>query len=79
MVSRRGVREIASRHGATTAQIALAWTLREKAVIAIPKAGTVAHVEANRAALELRLSPQDLVELDRVFPPPDGPMPLEMI
>ncbi|HEY0844863.1 MAG TPA: aldo/keto reductase [Noviherbaspirillum sp.] len=79
LVGHRALRDLAARHGATTAQLALAWTLRDKGVVAIPKAGTVAHVEENRAALDLRLSPQDLAELDRAFPAPDGPVPLEMI
>jgi diketogulonate reductase-like aldo/keto reductase len=38
-------------------------------VIAIPKAGTPAHVRENWAALNTQLSGQDLVELERVFPP----------
>ena len=32
-------RGIAERHGATPAQVALAWVLRQPGVIAIPKAG----------------------------------------
>lgn len=79
LVGHRALRDIAARHDATTAQVALAWTLREKGVVAIPKAGSAAHVEENRAALDLRLSQQDLAELDRAFPPPEGPVPLEMI
>jgi diketogulonate reductase-like aldo/keto reductase len=70
---------IAARHGATPAQIALAWVLRQDGVIAIPKAGTPAHVRENRAALDIHLTGEDLAELDRAFPPPDGPTPLEMI
>lgn len=79
LVGHRALRDIAARHDATTAQVALAWTLREKGVVAIRKAGSAAHVEENRAALDLRLSQQDLAELDRAFPPPEGPVPLEMI
>jgi diketogulonate reductase-like aldo/keto reductase len=59
--------------------VALAWVLREPGVMAIPKAGTVAHVRENRAALDLRLTAEDLASLDRAFPPPDGPQPLEML
>jgi len=71
--------EIAERHGATAAQIALAWVLREEKVCAIPEAGTPDHVIENRRALDLRLTSDDLVELDRAFPPPTGPQPLEVI
>src|SRR5262245_40392578 len=71
------LRSIAARHDATTAQVALAWVLRNSGVMAIPKAGTAEHVRENRAALELQLTPDDLIELDGVFPPPNGPVPLE--
>jgi diketogulonate reductase-like aldo/keto reductase len=70
---------VAERHGATPAQIALAWVLRRDGVIAIPKAGTPAHVEENRAALDLRLTGEDLAELDGAFPPPEEEQPLEML
>ncbi|SER02486.1 Aldo/keto reductase [Lentzea xinjiangensis] len=70
---------VAERHGATPAQVALAWVLRLPQVNAIPKAGTVEHVRENALALELRLSPEDLADLDRAFPPPAGPRPLEML
>jgi diketogulonate reductase-like aldo/keto reductase len=70
---------IAERCKATPAQIALAWTIRQDGVVAIPKAGTVAHVQDNARAVELVLTPQDLADIDRAFPPPARPRPLEMI
>jgi diketogulonate reductase-like aldo/keto reductase len=73
------LQEVAARHDATTAQVALAWVLRHADVIAIPKAGDPLHVQENRAALDVRLSERDLADLDRAFPPPAGPRPLEMI
>ena len=45
------LQEVAARHGATPAQVALAWLLRQEGLIAIPKAGTPAHVRENRAAV----------------------------
>jgi len=71
--------QVARRFGATPAQVALAWVLRQEGLVAIPKAGTVAHVRENRKALQLRLDAQALAELDKAFPPPRGPGPLEMI
>ncbi len=65
--------------GATPAQVALAWTLRRDGVIAIPKAGTVAHVRENRAAADLILSDADLAALEAAFPRPRGRRPLEML
>jgi len=73
------IQDIADRHYATPAQVALAWVLRQEGVIAIPKASSVEHVRANHAALQLELTAEDLEELDAAFPPPDGPEPLEMI
>jgi diketogulonate reductase-like aldo/keto reductase len=71
--------QVAARHGASVMQVALAWVLRDPAVIAIPKAGTTAHVEDNRKALDLVLSEQDLAELDAQFPKPARKTALEML
>jgi diketogulonate reductase-like aldo/keto reductase len=70
---------IAARHRATPAQIALAWAMRADGVIAIPKAVRPQHVRENIAALDIKLTPQDLAELDKAFPPPQRKRPLEMI
>ena len=70
---------IAAAHSATPAQIALAWVLRKDGLIAVPKASTREHVEQNRTALDLHLTPDELAALDRAFPPPGRKMPLEMI
>jgi diketogulonate reductase-like aldo/keto reductase len=70
---------VAERHGATPAQIALAWTLRGEGVIAIPKASQEKHVRDNRAAADIRLTAQDIAELDALFPPPRRKQPLAMV
>src|SRR5207302_1232013 len=72
LLDQRALAAIAKAHNATPAQIALAWVMRESGVIAIPKAGTIAHVEENRAALDLRLPKDDHDALDRALPPHDG-------
>ena len=69
---------VAARHGATSAQVALAFVLRQ-GVFAIPKAGSSAHVRENRAAADLQLSEEDLATLDRAFPRPLHPVPLETL
>src|SRR5438270_5877416 len=79
LLGHRELQGVAARHGATPAQVALAWVLRQDGVNAIPRAGTPAHVRENRAALDLRLTEQDFAALDRAFPPPTGPRPLEML
>lgn len=56
-----------------------AWTMRRDGVIAIPKAGTVAHVRENRAAADLVLSQDVLARLDEAFPRPRTRGALEML
>ncbi|WP_406690175.1 aldo/keto reductase [Saccharopolyspora sp. ID03-671] len=73
------LRRVAERHGATPAQIAIAWVLAGEGLCAIPKAATRDHVEQNRAALDVRLSADDLAELDARFPAPNRPTPLEIL
>ncbi|MCA0034262.1 aldo/keto reductase [Mesorhizobium sp. B263B2A] len=70
---------VAARHGATAAQIALAWVMQQDGVIAIPKASSQEHVRQNFAALEIKLTREDLADLDRAFPPPTRKRGLEMI
>lgn len=70
---------VAARHGVTPAQIALAWVIRHDGVTAIPRARTEAHVRDNAAALAITLTPEDLADIDRAFPPPAKKRPLEMI
>jgi diketogulonate reductase-like aldo/keto reductase len=70
---------IARDHAATPAQIALAFVLRQKDMMVIPKSSNAAHVRENRAALDIALTEADLVELDRAFPPPRSLKPLELL
>jgi diketogulonate reductase-like aldo/keto reductase len=70
------LRAVAMRHVVTPAQVALAWVLRKDGVCAIPRASKPAHVRENRVALDIRLSAEDLAELDRAFPPPTRKEPL---
>ena len=79
LLSHKALKAIAARHGATPAQVALAFILHRPGVIAIPKAADAAHVRANAAARHLRLSEADFAELDTAFPPPRRKRPLEVI
>ena len=79
LLGHRGLEGVAARHGSSPAQVALAWVLRHDWVSAIVKARSPSHVRENRAALDLRLTREDLAELERAFPPPAQPQPLEML
>jgi diketogulonate reductase-like aldo/keto reductase len=73
------LRTVAARRGVTPAQVALAWVLRSDEVIAIPKAGSAAHVRENRVAADLHLTEDDLTLLDRVFAPPRAKQQLAIL
>jgi len=79
LLTHAGLRAIAKRHGVSAAQVALAWLLRQDNVVTIPKATSLAHVDDNLAALGLTLTADDLAALDRHFPPPTKPVPLDML
>lgn len=79
LLKKAALKKIASRHGVSPSQVALAWVLRHDDVIAIPKAAKPAHVQDNHRALDLKLSKQDFLELDEAFPPPTKSVPLETI
>ena len=76
LVPRPGLSAVARRHGVGEATIALAWTLRQPSVVAIPKASNPDHVAANYRAASVTLSDQDRADLDGDFPPPDRATPL---
>jgi diketogulonate reductase-like aldo/keto reductase len=69
----------AERHGMTPAQAALAWLLAKPDAIVIPKSSQHERMEENLGALDLQLTPDQLAELDHLFPPPDRSRPLEML
>ena len=64
------LKPIAARHGVSPAQVALAWLLGQDGIIVFPKASNPDHVRENRAALDLKLTDEDLKDLDQVFRPP---------
>ena len=52
--------DVGRSHGATTAQVALAWLTRDPQVMVIPGARSVEQLEANVAAADLELSPEEI-------------------
>jgi diketogulonate reductase-like aldo/keto reductase len=73
------LKQVAERHQATPAQVALAWLLRQPGVVTIPKATGLKHLDENIAAIDLELTAEDLKALDARFPPPKRAMPLNML
>lgn len=70
LASSSPLQKIAHERGATAAQVALAWTLRQPDVIAIPKAVQAAHLLDNLAAASIELSAAELAQIDAASPPP---------
>jgi diketogulonate reductase-like aldo/keto reductase len=79
LLRHRRLGEFARAHGMSPAQVALAWLLAKDDVIVIPKTGRRGGLEENIGALDRPLTAEQLAELDRLFPPPDGPRALEML
>jgi pyridoxine 4-dehydrogenase len=55
--------EIATRHNATPAQVALAWLLQTPGTLPIPGTASLEHLEENLAASTLNLSDEEMAEL----------------
>jgi len=70
---------VARRHGATPAQVAIAWGMRSGNVISIPKAADAAHVRENAAAGEIELTAEDLAAIDAVHRPPRRKTGLDLL
>lgn len=64
------VRRIGERHGATAAQVALGWLLRQ-GVAAIPRTSDLRHLAENLGALDLELSDEEVRRIDGLARP-DG-------
>jgi aryl-alcohol dehydrogenase-like predicted oxidoreductase len=66
---RRVLEPIASRHGATISQIALAWLLaRSPAVMPIPGSTSIAHVRENLDAQDIELSTEEIQSINDIAP-----------
>ncbi|MEQ8665772.1 MAG: aldo/keto reductase [Rhodospirillales bacterium] len=73
------LRRIGERHGVSALQVSLAWVLRDPNIIAIPKSADPGRIDANIAALDIRLGDEDIAKIDAAFPPPVRKQSLEML
>jgi aryl-alcohol dehydrogenase-like predicted oxidoreductase len=66
----REVEQMAQQKGCTTAQLALAWVLAQgDDIVPIPGTKRIRYLNENIAALDVKLSDQDLKRLDEILPP----------
>ncbi|WP_372617145.1 aldo/keto reductase [Falsiroseomonas sp.] len=75
-----GLARVAAKHGATPAQLALAWLLAQDGVAMVPKAASPVRQKENLGALALRLDAEDMAAIaalpkDRRFVNPAGLAP----
>ena len=70
---------IARPRGLTAAQVALAWISSQPGVLAIPKAGTLQHLQQNLAAGAVALDASERQAIEARFPRPRRKTPLAMI
>jgi aryl-alcohol dehydrogenase-like predicted oxidoreductase len=63
------VKALAAKKGCTPAQLALAWVLAQgDDVVPIPGTKRVKYLEDNLGAVNVKLTPEELKEIDRLFP-----------
>jgi len=79
LLAAAALRQVAQQHGVSTAQVALAWALRQPNVLVIPKASDPRHLAENAAAAELQLSAADLQAIDSAYPAPTRKQRLQMV
>lgn len=70
--------DVAQRHAATAAQIALAWLYQRPGVVPIPKSSSAQRTCENAACINIELTDQDRNELEENFPLPDSASHLPM-
>lgn len=79
LISHPALNGLAREKGVTVAQLLLAWIISHKGMMAIPKAGSIAHVKENAAALEVVLDENDIAVMEKAFPAPGRKTPLDMV
>jgi aryl-alcohol dehydrogenase-like predicted oxidoreductase len=63
------IEELADQKGVTAAQLALAWVLEQgEDIVPIPGTKHVKYVEENAAAVDIKLSDDELRQIDEIFP-----------
>ena len=70
---------LAKEAGLTSAQVALAWVLRQPNTVAIPKTVHLERLKENLSAANLVLDDALLKALDQIFAPPIKKKPLMVI
>lgn len=78
LLAHPAVQKAAFAHGVSSSQVLLAFLLKARGVLPIPRTGQPAHAGDNAAAMQLQLTPDELAALDRAFPAPTRKVPLDI-
>lgn len=63
------IKELANQKNCTPSQLALAWVLAQgNDIIPIPGTKRVRYLEENAASTDIKLTAEDLIEIDKIFP-----------
>lgn len=73
----RVVKSVAARLGVTAVQVAVAWLLSRRDVVAIPKSSRIEGIDEIAAGAEFALTQGDCDELERAFPKPPASARME--
>ncbi|WP_018924472.1 aldo/keto reductase [Salsuginibacillus kocurii] len=79
LVNSAEVQAIADTYQVSSYQVLLAWVLRKRQILAIPKASQADHVLQNAKTASLQLDAEDIKRLDEAFPPPSSKQPLDIV
>ncbi len=79
LMAHPAVQAAAQAHGATPCQVLLAFLLARPGVVPIPRSSSAGHTLDNAAALDLCLTAEEQNALDKAFPAPGGPTPLDVV
>jgi diketogulonate reductase-like aldo/keto reductase len=69
------LRQVAARHGKTSAQVALHWLVQQPNVITIPMSSNPEHLHSNMEALDMELTPRDMEILNSLELPEEALWP----
>lgn len=70
--------DISKKYSADVFQILLAWCIRNGQTVAIPQSSNNKHVINNVKATEIKLTEEDLVKIDSIYPEPSASKPLAL-
>lgn len=79
MTHTEAVKTLAVKYAVAPEAILLAFVIRDGIINTVFKTASIEHLDANMQALDVTLTPDDLLLLDKTFPAPTAKVPLQKI